>query len=65
MVPLTFKLPITFKLFNVAWPETFNDELHVAALFNKVVPDTFIDELQVVALLILLFLTHLMMNYML
>ena len=32
VVPLTFKLPITFKSFKVACPETFNDDINVDAL---------------------------------
>ena len=32
VVPLTFKIPITFKLFKVACPETFNDDINVGEL---------------------------------
>ena len=32
VVPLTFKLPIILTLFNVDWPETFNDDNNVDEL---------------------------------
>ncbi len=32
VVPLTFKLPITFKLFKVACPDTLKDDINVDSL---------------------------------
>ncbi len=47
---LTCRQNLVVALFNVVFPETFNDETKVVILFNVVFPETVNDELIFVAL---------------